>query len=86
MERRTKSLGRLRLEVITDTTGDMLYGFIKANVEPGSTIISDARGGYHGLEPEIYTHLPVSQAAQKRAGVDRVISNLKTWPRVAHQL
>jgi len=92
VERREKALGRLRLEVITDTSGDTLYDFIKRTIEPGSTIVSDAWGGYNGIEPEIYTHLATSQAAQKRIGgdpsavpgVDRVISNLKTWLRGTH--
>ncbi len=92
VERREKSLGRLRLEIITDDSSDTLYDFIKRNIEPGSVVISDAWAGYNGLEPEIYTHLSVSQAALKRLGrepsavpgVDRVISNLKTWLRGTH--
>lgn len=92
VERREKSLGRLRLEIISDDGNETLYDFIQRNVEPGSTVISDAWGGYNGLEPEIYTHLSVSQAAQRRLGgepsavpgVDRVTSNLKTWLRGTH--
>ena len=92
VERRAGSLGRLRLEVIHDTTGTTLYDFIKRNVRPGSTVVSDAWTGYTGIEPEVYSHESVSQAAQRRAGgdpsavpgVDRVISNLKTWLRGTH--
>src|SRR5450759_5352229 len=55
-------------------------------------IVSDAWQGYSGIEPEVYDHQSVSQAAQKRAGgspsavpgVDRVTSNLKTWLRGTH--
>jgi len=92
VERRATSLGRLRLEVIHDTSSTTLYDFIKRNVRPGSTVVSDAWQGYSGIEPEIYTHLSVNQSARKRVGgdpsgvpgVDRVISNLKTWLRGTH--
>jgi ISXO2-like transposase domain len=92
VERREKSLGRLRLEIIRDDGSETRYDFIKRNVEPGSLIVSDAWQGYSGIEPEIYDHQSVSQAAQKRAGgspsavprVDRVTSNLKTWLRGTH--
>jgi hypothetical protein len=92
VERREKSLGRLRMEIIPDDGSETLYDFIKRNVAPGSTIISDAWQGYTGIEPEFYTHLSISQSAQKRIGgdpsavpgVDRVISNMKTWLRGTH--
>jgi hypothetical protein len=86
---RAKSLGRLRLEIIRDGRSETRYDFIKRNVEPGSLIVSDACQGYSGIEPEIYDHESISQAAQKRAGgspsavpgVDRLTSNFKTWLR-----
>jgi hypothetical protein len=92
VERREKSLGRLRLEIVGDDGSETLYDFIRRNVEPGSLIVSDAWPGYSGIEPEIYDHQSVSQAAQKRLGgspsavpgVDRVTSNLKTWLRGTH--
>jgi ISXO2-like transposase domain len=68
VERREHSLGRLRLEIIRDDGSETLYDFIRRNVEPGSLIVSDAWQGYSGIEPEIYDHQSVSQAAQKRAG------------------
>ena len=85
-------LGRLRLEVIPDSSQTSLSGFIKRNVEPGSTIISDDWTGYGGLAALGYKHQPFSQAALKRAGIEadavpgvhRVISNLKTWLRGTH--
>jgi len=85
-------LKRLRLEVVPDATQATLSAFIERNVEPGSTIISDAWPGYGDLAPAAYSHLPFSQAAMKRAGeepdavpgVHRVVSNLKTWLRGTH--
>lgn len=92
VERGEKALGRLRLEVIPNASGSVLEDFITRNVESGSTIVSDAWPGYSGLSARDYTHLPLSQAAMKRAGgegdavpgVHRVISNLKTWLRGTH--
>ncbi len=84
VERRETSLGRLRLEILPDASHLTLGDFIARNVEPGSTIVSDAWQGYAGLDPTLYTHLPLSQAAMRRAGrepdavpgVHRVVSNL----------
>jgi ribosomal protein L37AE/L43A/transposase-like protein len=87
VERREKSLGRLRLEVVPDDSAATLGAFIARNIEPGSTLVSDAWSGYTGLAARDYTHLSLSQAAMKRAGLEgdavpgvhRVVSNLKTW-------
>jgi len=87
VERREKSLGRLRLEVVPDDTFETLGAFIARNIEPGSTVVSDAWPGYTGLAAKDYTHLSLSQSAMKRAGLEgdvvpgvhRVASNLKTW-------
>lgn len=51
VERREKALGRPRLEIVPDAIQLTLGGFIAGNVEPGSTIISDAWPGYDALEP-----------------------------------
>ena len=87
VERREKSLGRLRLEVIPDDTSQTLEAFIIRNVQPGSIVVSDAWSGYTGLAAKDYTHQSLSQAAMKRSGLEsnavpgvhRVVSNLKTW-------
>lgn len=87
VERREKSLGRLRLEVIPDDTFETLGAFIVRNIESGSTVVSDAWLGYTGLAAKHYTHRSLSQSAMKRAGLEgdavpgvhRVVSNLKTW-------
>jgi ribosomal protein L37AE/L43A/transposase-like protein len=87
VERREKSLGRLRLEVIPDDTFETLGAFIARNIESGSTVVSDAWSGYTGLAAKDYTHLSLSHSAMKRAGLEgdvvpgvhRVVANLKTW-------
>lgn len=87
VERREKSLGRLRLEVVPDDSAATLRAFIARNIAPGSTVVSDAWSGYTGLAAKDYTHQSLSQSAMKRAGLEgdavpgvhRVVSNLKTW-------
>jgi hypothetical protein len=92
VERRDKALGRLRHEVVPDDTGPTLTAFVLRNVEPGSTVVSDAWPSYNRLTKRGYKHQPRSQRGLKRAelegdavpGVHRVISNLKTWLRGTH--
>lgn len=92
VERRARALGRLRLEVVPDDTAATLGAFVVRNVEPRSTVISDAWSGYTGLAAKDYTHESLSRAAMKRAGLEgdavpgvhRVVSNLKTWLQGTH--
>lgn len=48
---------------VTDTTQETLHAKIKAAVETGSTIYTDAHGGYHGLAKE-YVHAVVDHAVE----------------------
>jgi hypothetical protein len=87
VERREKSLGRLRLEVVPDDSAATLEAFVARNIAPGSTVVSDAWPGYSGLAAHHYSHVPLSQNAMKQAGLEgdavpgvhRVVSNLKAW-------
>ncbi len=80
-------LGRLRAEIVPDASQATLTAFLERNVEPGSTIISDAWQGYRGLSTSSFNHQAISQSAMQRAGFDpdavpgvhRVIGNLKAW-------
>jgi transposase-like protein len=81
--------GRCRAEVIEDATANTLSRFIVANIEQGSTVLSDGHRGYlgaHGVAAEGYTHLPRTQENFRAAGTEdvvphahRAISNLKAW-------
>ncbi len=93
VERRSDtSLGRVRMGVIASDDAKTLGAFVAASIAPGSTVFSDAHRGYPA-DPAAYTHRPLSQRAMKRQtgkhtsaapGVDRVISNLKTWLKGTH--
>jgi len=49
--------GRLRLAVITDNTAKSIEAFVRANVKPGATLITDGHAAYPGLSGE-YRHDP----------------------------
>lgn len=93
VERRSDtSLGRVRMGVVANDDAKTLGAFVTASIAPGSTVFSDAHRGYPAALAA-YTHQPLSQRAMKRQtgkhtsaapGVDRVISNLKTWLKGTH--
>ena len=76
------------MAVLPNDDAQSIAAFVAANIAEGSVIYSDAHRGYPGALKGRYTHKPLSQRAMKRAtgrhtsaapGVDRVLSNLKTW-------
>ena len=50
-----KRLGRIRLQVVENCSGDELLPFIQANVASGSTVMTDGWKGYNKLEEKGYT-------------------------------
>ena len=73
--------GRVRLAVIPDNTAASIHAFVRANVTPGSTLITDGHRSYLGLTG--YTHDP--RVLTNIAGhiplpwIHRVFSLLKRW-------
>lgn len=49
--------GRLRLAMIADNTATSIEAFVRANVKPGATLISDGHASYPGLSGD-YRHDP----------------------------
>jgi transposase-like protein len=81
-EIRNGAVTRIRLRVIERASKEYLTGFIKDNIETGSTIVTDAWKGYGGLDE--YQHIPLVEGTPERASVilphiHRIFSNLKTW-------
>lgn len=78
-------LGRARIEVIPDTTGDTLKDFVARNCEPGSIIYTDGLNAYRGLDRLGYQHeaTAISQgnapAHVVLPAVHRVASLVKRW-------
>lgn len=63
-----KKLGRVRLQVIENCGAGELIPFIRANIEPGSTVMTDGWSGYNGLKVEGYDHKAQSQGTEKPKG------------------
>jgi len=61
-EKNGKGIGRIRLQVVENCSGDELMPFIQANVASGSTVMTDGWRGYNDLEKEGYRHQQVFQA------------------------
>ena len=49
--------GRLRLAVIADNSANSIEAFVRANVKPGTTLITDGHAAYPGLSGD-YRHDP----------------------------
>jgi hypothetical protein len=79
---------------LADGSAASLHAFVADHVEPGALVITDAWGGYRGLERLGYTHERRSQRAARARGEDpgellpavhRVASLAKRWLLGTHQ-
>lgn len=89
VEVRGKASGRVRLHVVPDASGPSLTGFVRDNIEPGATVITDAWTGYAPLSGMGYRHKPRAQREFVQVDkilprIHRVFGNLKTWLRGTH--
>jgi transposase-like protein/ribosomal protein L37AE/L43A len=84
-----KGFGRCRMVVIKNATTTSLRTFLKDNVAPGSTVITDGWQPYLGATADIYTHqrhvAPGALAHQLLPGVHRVSALAKRWILGTHQ-
>jgi transposase-like protein len=89
-----RGYGRVRMAILADASAASLHRFVTDNVEPGSTVITDAWQGYRGVERLGYTHDRRSQRAARARGDDpgellpgvhRVASLAKRWLLGTHQ-
>ena len=89
IEVRGEGSGRARLAIVPDSSYLSLGRFVRANVELGSVLRTDAWQGYAPLRRQ-YDHRPVSQRGDGRNAskvlprVHRLFSNLKTWIEGTH--
>lgn len=73
--------GRIRLAVIPDNSAPSIENFVRANVRPGTTLITDGHASYPGLTD--YRHDP--RIVGKMAGhvvlpwIHRLFALLKRW-------
>jgi transposase-like protein len=84
VEVRGQKMGRIRLGVVRGASADQLVGFVKAMVEEGSTVVTDAWKGYASLGRGGYQHEAQLEGTPERAPeilphIHLIFSNLKTW-------
>lgn len=87
-----KQIGRVRFRIIPDASKEILISFIEANVENGSTVITDGWPSYASLsQNESYKHeIKVISGSGKQAHellphVHMVDSLVKRWINGTHQ-
>jgi hypothetical protein len=67
-------IGRIRLQVVPDCSGDTLEHFVSTNIVPGSHVVTDDWKGYDGIDSEIYEHQQI--VASRSTGKDSVLSGV----------
>lgn len=83
--------GRVRMQRVSDASGDSLIPFVCENVKPGSVIMTDCWKGYSKLEEQGYTHKKINisksgdPAHVHLPGIHRIASLLKRWLLGTHQ-
>jgi transposase-like protein len=92
--RQPRGYGRCRMAILDDASATSLHRFVSENVEPGSTVITDAWQGYRRIDTLGYTHERRSQRAARARGEDpgqllpgvhRIASLAKRWLLGTHQ-
>jgi hypothetical protein len=81
-------LGRVRMQVVPDASGESLVGFIETNVERGSTIITDGWSGYSsgkGYTHSVVNKYDIEDERNLMPHVHMIISLLKRWLLGTHQ-
>jgi transposase-like protein len=90
-ESRGRAIGRIRLHVVEDVSGESLLPFVQAVVTPGCEVVTDGWVGYSGLANLGYKHRirNISRsgkpAHQLLPRVHRVAALLKRWLLGTHQ-
>lgn len=88
VEKRDRSSGRVRMEVIRDIKAVTVLSFLKKHVASGATIYTDGLKSYAGFQEAGYKHVPRTQPIRSalRKGTksvvpraDRAIGNLQQW-------
>jgi len=82
-------LGRVRMKVVPDASKSSLQGFIKDNVQLGSTVVTDGWSSYASLAQEGYPHIierPFDEVNDEiLPHVHLIASLLKRWLLGTHQ-
>ena len=87
---KTNQLGRVRMKVVPDATKESLQGFIKENIENGSTVITDGWSSYISIQESGYGHVvpkkfEVADENNLLPHVHMIVSLFKRWLLGTHQ-
>lgn len=90
VELKSYGIGRCRLGPVANASGEELESFVKSNVEPGSTVITDGWSGYNnvgkiGYKHEIEDKTVVFEGDEILPNVHRIAAGLKRWLLGTHQ-
>ena len=78
--------GEVRLMVAKDVTASTLRRFVRANVEPGSRVLTDEYVGYNGLDM-LYRHETISHAAKEYVRGDAHTNSIESvWALLKRQI
>jgi transposase-like protein len=84
-----QGIGRIRMAVVPDASGNSLIGFVKASVVEGSGVRTDGWSGYNGLSAVGYDHVierrDASVGDRPSKLVHLAVSLLKRWLLGTHQ-
>lgn len=84
-----EGIGRIRMGVVPDASGESLLGFVRESIEEGSEVRTDGWSGYRGLSAAGYRHVVERQDSSlgekplKLAHLS--VSLLKRWLLGTHQ-
>ena len=88
-EVRGRAIGRIRLQVIPDSTAETLQGQVDLLVERGSNVVTDGLASYTGLAGREFDHTVARHTPEVGRNllpkVHRVASLLKRWMLGTHQ-
>jgi transposase-like protein len=88
-QKANKGIGRIRLARVVNASGEHLEPVVVQAVESGSTVCTDAWGGYNGLKALGYEHTIIRPTPALGVNllplVNRVASLLKRWLLGTHQ-
>jgi transposase-like protein len=85
VERRGTATGRARMEVIPNFRQETMTAFALANIELGTTIITDKMSGFDGFTDAGYVHQATKQGNIRKGAdhvvplADRAMGNMKQW-------
>lgn len=89
-DRGVKGIGRIRLRIISDASGETLQSAIVEMVERGSTLRTDRWTGYSRMKESGYKHVVVAHTEEEIGRdptplVHRIASLMKRWLLGTHQ-